>query len=100
EWIFVEHIAKAMADTFRDELPDYNARMQLKAHFFADLQFLTEHMQAWKEPFLETLKRYLEELPDIADEVLDVLYLFADASENTSEEEERVINDIRTQLGI
>ncbi|WP_250630834.1 hypothetical protein [Rhodoflexus caldus] len=100
EWIFVEHIAKAMADTFREELPDYNARMQLKEHFFADLKFLTEHMQAWKEPFLQTLKKYLQELPDIADEVLDVLYLFADASESTSEEEERVINNIREQLGI
>jgi hypothetical protein len=42
----------------------------------------------------------LQELPDIADEVLDVLYLFADASESTSEEEERVINNIREQLGI
>jgi hypothetical protein len=100
EWIFVEYIAKAMADTFREELPDYDARMQLKEYFFSDLKFLTEHMQVWKEQFLQTLQKYLQELPDIADKVLDVLYLFADASEATSDDEERVINDIREKLGV
>jgi hypothetical protein len=100
EWIFVEHIAKAMADTFREELPDYEARMQLKDAFFNDLKFLTEHIQVWKEQFLQILKKYLQELPDIADKVLDVLYLFADASDNTSEDEERIIKYIREQLGI
>ncbi|WP_448519330.1 hypothetical protein [Rhodoflexus sp.] len=100
EWIFVEHIAKAMADTFREEFPDDDARLQLKERFLADLKFLTAHMQVWKEPFLQTLQKYLQELPDIADQVLDVLYLFADASEAISEQEARVINDIRKQLGI
>jgi uncharacterized membrane protein len=64
------------------------------------LKFLTEHIQVWKEQFLQILKKYLQELPDIADKVLDVLYLFADASDSTSEDEERIIKYIREQLGI
>lgn len=57
-------------------------------------------MQVWKEQFLQTLQKYLQELPDIADKVLDVLYLFADASEAISDDEVRVINYIREKLGI
>lgn len=100
EWIFIEHIAKAMADTFRDELPDAAARLQLKEAFFHELKFLAANMTTWQEPFLQTLKNYLRELPDIARNVLDVIYLFADASENISQAEERVIAEIRRKLDI
>lgn len=100
EWIFVEHIAKAMADTFREELPSRAAHEQLKEEFFNDLKFLIAHMSTWQEPFLQTLKKYLQELPEIAEEVLDVLYMFADASDATSADEERVINEIRQKLDI
>ncbi|MCS6967132.1 MAG: hypothetical protein RMJ44_02270 [Cytophagales bacterium] len=99
EWIYVEYIAKAMADVFREETPSANIE-QLKEHFLADLKFLTTHMQQWKMLFLQSLKKYLEELPSISEQVIDVLYLFADASGNASSEEMHTIEEIRQFLGI
>jgi len=49
---------------------------------------------------METLARYLAEMPQIKETVLEALYLFADAAEETSAAEARVIGQIRAQLGI
>ncbi len=99
ERIFVTFIAKAMADTFDQELPDRAARAQLQQQFTTDLDYLLHHHQ-WEAPFMETLANYLAEMPQIKETVLEVIYLFADAAEETSAAEARTIGQIRARLGI
>jgi hypothetical protein len=89
EQVYVDFIAKAMADTFDGELPDRAARAQLARHFGADLRYLLQH-----------LRDYLAEQPSLKETVLDVLYLFADAEGDTSGAEAQAIGQVRAELGL
>jgi hypothetical protein len=100
EQVYVDFIAKAMADTFDGELPDRAAREQLTQHFAADLRYLLGHLREWEVPMMETLRDYLAEMPSLKESVLDVLYLFADAEDDTSGAEAQVIGQVRAELGI
>jgi hypothetical protein len=100
EWVYVKFMAKAMADTFRDELADKTELKPLEQQFLKDLGYILEHITDWKPQLMDTLRIYLTEAPDVKEYVLDALYMFADASDDVSYQEEETIDEIKRQLNI
>lgn len=99
EWVYVKYLAKFMADTFKTEITP-KERNQLEQDYFKELSFLLEHLEEWENRFVDRLRDFLEGQGDAKEDVLDVLYLFAEASDGQSEEETEKIEELKLRLRI
>ncbi len=99
EWVYIKYLAKFMADTFKQEITA-KERAQLEQDYFRELSYLLEHLEDWEPRFIDRLREYLEGQNDAKEDVLDVLYLFAEASEGQSEEEIKKIEELKLRLRI
>ncbi|MBX2844458.1 MAG: hypothetical protein KTR26_22035 [Flammeovirgaceae bacterium] len=97
EWVYVKYLAKFMADTYKNDLDD-EARESLESQYFAELNFLISNLEEWEPKFVDTLRAYLETNPLVKEDVLEILYLFAEASDGESEEETLKINSLKEEL--
>ncbi len=100
EWVYIRYLAKFMADTSKEEVPEESEREFLMNDYLDNLKYMIDHMERWEKSFIETLKRYIQEEEDIKDYVLDTLYLFAEASEGSSDSEEKRIRELRDELNL
>jgi hypothetical protein len=98
EWIYVKHIAKSMAETYKDEVPNQYELIDLQQSYEAELQYILENMDKWSAKFTLGLKSYLKEMPEVKDIVFDVMYMFADASNDISKAEKEMIDNLRIEL--
>lgn len=99
EWVYVQYLSRFMADPFKSELSETQF-MKLKQNYYRELEFLLDHLQEWSDKFVQALKMHLEEYPEMKDTILDSLYLFAEASEGTSDVEQKAIDDLVEQLNL
>ena len=98
EWIYVKHIAKSMAETYKDEVPNQYELIDLQQNYEAELQYILENMGKWSAKFTFGLKSYLKEMPEVKDIVFDVMYMFADASNDISKAEKEMIDTLKVEL--
>ena len=98
EWVYVKHIAKSMAETYKDELPNQYELIDLQQNYEEELQYILENMDKWSAKFTFGLKSYLREMPEVKDIVFDVMYMFADASNDISKAEKEMIDTLRVEL--
>lgn len=99
EWVYVRYLAKFMADTFRDEHTQ-EERDQLQDVFLAELTFLLETLSSWEKRFIPVMEHYLGIHPEAKEDVLDILHLFAEASDGESDAEAEKISQLSHQLGL
>jgi len=57
-------------------------------------------LRKWENKFLVALKEYLEDNPELKDDIVDIMYMFAEASDNDSIQEEQVIQEVMERLNI
>ena len=69
EWVYIRYLAKFMADTSKEEVPDESEREFLMNDYLDNLKYMIDHMERWEKSFIETLKRYIQEEEDIKDYV-------------------------------
>jgi hypothetical protein len=100
EWQYLAHLAKALADSYRDELPQPEARQALQARYLHALRYLRAHLREWDVLLIRHLQNYLALHPELKEEAEEVLYLFADANHQTSEAEGLMIAQLKTELGL
>jgi hypothetical protein len=98
EWVYVKHIAKSMAETYKDEVPNQYELIDLQQSYENELQYILENMSKWSAKFTFGLKSYLKEMPEVKDIVYDVMYMFADASNDISKAEKEMIDTLRVEL--
>lgn len=98
EWIYVKHIAKSMAETYKDEVPNQYELIDLQQSYEKELQYILDNMDKWSAKFTFGLKSYLKEMPEVKDIVFDVMYMFADASNDISKAEKDMIDNLRVEL--
>jgi hypothetical protein len=99
EKIYVKYLAKFMADTFKNEIsPD--ERDSIEGSYLSDLEYLLDNLPDWEPKFIDTLKSYLETHEDAKEDIVDILYLFADASDGVSDDEEQKIEELKTILDL
>jgi hypothetical protein len=99
EWVYVNYLSKFIADTFKEEIGE-EKRDELEAQYLLELTYLINNLDTWEKPFLDTLQDYINFNSDVKEDVEDILYLFAEASDGKSEEEEQKIEELRERLQI
>ena len=99
EWVYVEYLAKFLSNRHGKEHTT-EQKAQLFQCFFQDLVYLSEHLSEWEKPFLHALKSYLHNKEELKDEMLDILQMFAEASDGISTEEEEMIEKLSEILGL
>lgn len=99
EWVYVNYLAKFIADTFKNEI-SATERDELEAQYLNELTYLTHNLEKWEPPFLNTLQDYISFNEDVKGDVEDILYLFAEASDGKSEEEVIKIEELKERLNL
>ena len=99
EWVYVNYLAKFIADTFKNDI-SAEARDELESQYLIELTFLVNNLPTWEQPFLDALQDYISFNESVKEDVEDILYLFAEASDGKSEEEEEKIEELKEKLQI
>jgi hypothetical protein len=98
ELVYVQHIAKSMAETYKDDLPNQYELIDLQHSYEDNLGYILQNMDKWSAKFTWGLKYYLKEMPEVKDIVFDVMYMFADASNDISKAEKEMIENLKIEL--
>ena len=87
EWVYVKFLAKFMADAHKDDLSS-TERDELEDTYFNELSFLLDDVEVWEPDFLVALKKFLVHHPELKEDIVEILYMFSEASEGDDEEAE------------
>jgi hypothetical protein len=92
EWIYIKYLAKFIAETFTQKT---EAEQQKLTEMYVEaLSFLVQNATIWENKLLGALKEILSHSPEIKEDVHESLYLFAEASEESSDAEKRKIEQL------
>lgn len=99
EWDGVLNISKGLALVYLDQMPNVSAE-KVESQFRTEFRYLLENIDKWEKKFLNTLKSYLEEHEDEKEFVQEAMYLFANAADGISHEEQRTIDKLSSRLSL
>lgn len=99
EWDSILNISKGLAMLYLDQMPNANAE-QIESLFRTEFRYLLENIEKWEKKFLNTLRSYLEEHPDDKEFVFEAMYLFANAADGISHDEQRTIDQVASRLSL
>jgi tellurite resistance protein len=100
EWSTVKRLAKILGKEFASEDLGEEKEENLMLIYRSEFRYLVKNLDKWEEPFLNALKEYFEENESSKEFVLETMYLFANASDGISDEEDAVIVKLIDYLGL
>lgn len=100
EWEGVIKSANVLAEEFIEEGSTREEKEKLAQAFRADLRYLLDNYQKWEKKFLNTLKSEIDENRSDREFITETMYLFANAADGISVEEQTVINSLSDRLGL
>jgi len=98
EWEYVKQLARFMAKSFKEEGAQEVNIDELADAYLDEISYLVKFLRDWQSQFLEALKSYVVEKPEIKPSIKDTIYLFAEASDGTSTEEQEKIDFLEDYL--
>ena len=99
EWDSVLNISRGLALLYLDQMPNASAE-KIENLFRTEFRYLLENIDKWEKKFLNTLKSYLDEHPDEKEFVYEAMYLFANAADGISHDEQRSIDELSSRLSL
>lgn len=99
EWHGVINISKGLALLYIDHQPDSKAE-EIEVLFRTEFKYLLENIDRWEKKFINALNNYLESHPDEKEFVYEAMYLFANASDGISHEEQGTIDKLASRLAL
>lgn len=99
EWHYCQCLAQGLGHSYREELNAEEAH-KLTMLYRQEFAYLLKHLSSWEEPFLETLENYFEENRYAKKFVSQTTWLFADASNGISTEEEDKMTYLHKRFGL
>ncbi|GAB4232846.1 MAG: hypothetical protein Tsb0034_05800 [Ekhidna sp.] len=99
EWNGVLNISKGLALLYIDQIPNSNAE-KIEVLFRTEFKYLLENIDKWEKKFLNTLKNYLDEHHSEKEFVYEAMYLFANAADGISHDEQRTIDQLASRLSL
>jgi len=99
EWDGVLNISKGLALLYLDQQPNTNAET-IETLFRTEFRYLLENIDKWEKKFINTLGNYLEENFDEKEFVYEAMYLFANAADGISHDEQRKIDELSSRLSL
>jgi hypothetical protein len=100
EWEYVKQLSRFIAKSFKEEDHQVVDIEELAKAYRHEISFLIKHLRDWQDKFIEALQNYITENPEVKSSVLDTMELFAEASEGTSDEEEKRIKYLIEKLDL
>jgi len=98
EWEAVKSLARAMAQSVQDEVLDAEEQEGLERVFVTEFRYLLDNTDRWKSKFLNALNDYVKQNDQNKEFILEAMYLFANASDGISPEEQQSINELSRRL--
>jgi hypothetical protein len=99
EWQYCQRLAQGLGHSYREEL-EATETERLTNLYRQEFVYLLQHLASWEEPFLEALENYFQENSYAKKFVSQTAWLFADASNGVSKEEESKLSDLRKRFGL
>ena len=99
EWHGVLNISKGLALLYIDQQPNAKAE-EIEVLFRTEFKYLLENIDRWEKKFINTLSNFLEESPEDKEFVFEAMYLFANAADGISHEEQRTIDRLASRLAL
>ncbi|MCC5921832.1 MAG: hypothetical protein LAT68_15090 [Cyclobacteriaceae bacterium] len=98
EWEYVKQLSQFMANTFKDDNEGNINVKKLSKSYLEEISYMIKFQEDWRSDFINALRPYLKDRPEVKNTVLETIYLFAEASEGISEEEQEAIDDMKEKL--
>lgn len=99
EWEYVNQLSRFMAKSFKDKGSNEDIH-ELSKIYLNEISYLIRFLRIWQDKFIDGLKQYSLENPEVKNSIVDTMQLFAEASGGTSEEEQIKMDNIKTALDI
>jgi tellurite resistance protein len=100
EWGRVKKLAKILGQEFASDDFGVEKEENLSLLYKAEFKYLLKNREEWEVKFLNALKDYFVENDTSKEFVLETMYLFAEASEGISAEENDTIQSLCKELDI
>lgn len=100
ERIYLAKLAKSLAQVFSEDGLGTKKIRELQAIFIREFEYLVKNLEFWQEKYISALKGHLKLYPESKATILDTLFLFANTSENSGEEENKMIQYLSEQLDL
>ncbi len=98
EWFYVENLAEFMARAHYEDSPNEDLRGSHTQVFLKEIEKIIPLLNHWESPFLDTLAAVLFDNPEYKEDIVELLEVFADSSEGTSDTEKERIEFIANRL--
>jgi len=99
EWENVMKLAHGLADEYVSLIPGAD-KEKIAQNFRTEFRYLLENVERWNKKFLNALKGHIEHSRDDKEFILETMYLFANAAEGISMEEQQAINNLVDRLDL
>lgn len=100
EWNTVKKLATILGKEFATADLGLEKEENLSLIYKSEFKYLLKNRAQWESKFLSTLKAYFSKNHSSKEFVLEAMYLFANASDGISLEEDKMIDDLTKELGL
>ncbi|EAY25114.1 hypothetical protein M23134_05884 [Microscilla marina ATCC 23134] len=100
EKTYIKRLAASVGNIFMEDGYAPQKAKELAVIFGAEFEYLIHHQDEWKDQFLSTLNAHLERFPEQKDNILDTIYLFAEASQDLQSPEKDMILFLKDALNL
>jgi len=99
EWDGVMKMARGLAEEYTELIPGAD-KEKIAQNFRTEFRYLLENVERWQKKFLSALKGYIEDSRDDKEFIMESMYLFANAADGISMEEQQAINNLADRLDL
>ena len=100
EWKTVKKLANILGKEFATTDLGLEKEENLTLIYKSEFKYLLKNRAQWERKFLDTLKAYFANNHSSKEFVLETMYLFANASDGISLEEDKMIDELSKELGL
>lgn len=99
EWESVMKLARGLAEEYTGLIPGAD-KEKIAQSFRTEFRYLLENVERWQKKFLSALKGHIEDSLDDKEFIMESMYLFANAADGISMEEQQAINNLSDRLDL
>ncbi len=99
EWDSVMKLARGLAEEYVGLIPGAD-KEKIAQNFRTEFRYLLENVERWNKKFLNALKGHIADSRDDKEFIMESMYLFANAADGISLEEQQAINNLADRLDL
>ena len=102
EWLFIKYLARFMSQAYAPELSEEEVA-ELEEKFQEELEYIvlnSDSIDNWDAQALSIIKTHIKHNPDFKEELLDIVQLFAEASDGVGSEEQEMIEKLKKEFNL